>query len=182
MREVDRRGKYSRRIFLQGAASAVPVAAVAASTGLSIEDAWAADATSLTPATLKTLVKIARDIYPHDFLVDSYYITAIKPWDGKAAKDPAIKTMLEDGVRRLDQDARDHHKLSYGEVPWEADRVVLLQGIEQTEFFKKIRSDLVVSLYNQEELWPKFGYEGSSAEHGGYIKRGFNDIDWLPKV
>jgi len=29
MREVDRRGKYSRRIFLRGAASAVPVAAVA---------------------------------------------------------------------------------------------------------------------------------------------------------
>ena len=39
---------------------------------------------------------------------------------------------------------------------------------------------LVVSLYNQTEIWPKFGYEGSSAEHGGYLHRGFNDIDWLP--
>lgn len=182
MREVDRQSKYSRRIFLQGAATAMPVVAVAASAGLSIEDAWAADATALAPSTLKTLVKVARDIYPHDFLVDSYYITAIKPWDGKAAKDPAIKTVLEDGVRRLDQDAQDRHKLVYAQVPWEADRIVLLQAIEQTDFFKKLRSDLVVSLYNQEELWPKFGYEGSSAEHGGYIKRGFNDIDWLPKV
>ena len=182
MREVDRRGKYSRRVFLQGAASTVPVVAVAASTGLGIEDAGAADATTLTPATLKTLVKVARDIYPHDFLVDSYYITAIKPWDAKASKDPAVKVLLEDGVRRLDQDAQDRHKVAYIQVPWEADRVVLLQGIEQTDFFKKVRSDLVVSLYNQEELWPKFGYEGSSAEHGGYIKRGFNDIDWLPKV
>jgi hypothetical protein len=181
MREVDRRGKYSRRIFLQGAASAVPVVAVAASAGIGIEDAWAADATTLTPPTLKTLVKVARDIYPHDFLVDSYYITAIKPWDTKA-KDPATKALLEDGVRRLDQDAKDRHKVAYVQVPWEADRIVLLQGIEQTDFFKQIRSDLVVSLYNQEELWPKFGYEGSSAEHGGYIKRGFNDIDWLPKV
>ena len=180
MREVDRRGKYSRRIFLQGAASAVPV--VAASAGIGIEDAWAADTTTLTPATLKTLVKVARDIYPHDMLVDSYYITAIKPWDAKAAKDPAVKALLEDGVRRLDQDAQDKRKVAYVQVPWEADRVVLLQGIEQTDFFKKVRSDLVVSLYNQEELWPKFGYEGSSAEHGGYIKRGFNDIDWLPKV
>jgi hypothetical protein len=182
MREVDRRGKYSRRIFLQGAASAVPVVAVAASAGIGMEDAWAADATTLTPATLKTLVKVARDIYPHDFLVDSYYITAVKPWDAKAAKDPAVKALLEGGVRRLDQDALDRHQVAYVQVPWEADRVVLLQGIEQTDFFKKVRSDLVVSLYNQEELWPKFGYEGSSAEHGGYIKRGFNDIDWLPKV
>jgi hypothetical protein len=182
MREVDRRGKYSRRIFLQGAASAAPVVAVAASAGISIEDAWAADATTLTPTTMKTLVKVARDIYPHDFLVDSYYITAVKPWDGKAAKDPAVKALLEDGVQRLDKDALNRHKLAYVQVPWEADRIVLLKGIEQTDFFQKVRSDLVVSLYNQEELWPKFGYEGSSAEHGGYINRGFNDIDWLPKV
>jgi hypothetical protein len=182
MREVDRRSKYSRRIFLQGAATVAPVVAVATGAGFSIEDAWADDATALAPSTLKTLAKVARDIYPHDFLVDGYYITAIKPWDGKAAKDPAVKTLLEDGVRRLDQDARDRHDAAYAQVPWEADRVVLLQGIEQTDFFKKLRSDLVVSLYNQEELWPKFGYEGSSAEHGGYIKRGFNDIDWLPKV
>jgi hypothetical protein len=182
MREVDRRSKFSRRIFLQGAAAAAPVVAVATSAGLTIEDAWADDATALAPSTLKTLVKVARDIYPHDFLVDSYYITAVKPWDGKAAKDPAVKVLLEEGVRRLDQDARDRHNAAYAQVPWEADRIVLLQGIEQTDFFKKLRSDLVVSLYNQEELWPKFGYEGSSAEHGGYIKRGFNDIDWLPKV
>jgi hypothetical protein len=182
MREVDRRGKYSRRIFLQGAATAIPVVAVASSTGIGIEDAWAADATTLAPPTLKTLVKVARDIYPHDFLVDSYYITAIMPWDAKAAKDPAVKALVEDGVRRLDQDARDRHKVPYAQVPWEADRIVLLQGIEHTDFFNKVRSDLVVSLYNQEELWPKFGYEGSSAEHGGYINRGFNDIDWLPKV
>ena len=182
MREVDRRGQYSRRIFLQGAATAVPVVAVATSAGIAIEDAWATEATTLTPATLKTLVKVARDIYPHDFLVDSYYITAIKPWDAKAAKDPAVKALLEDGVQRLNQDAQDRHKMAYVQVPWEADRIVLLQGIEQTDFFKKVRSDLVVSLYNQEELWPKFGYEGASAEQGGYINRGFNDIDWLPKA
>jgi hypothetical protein len=182
MREVDRRSKYNRRVFLQGAAVAAPVVAAAASTGLSIEDAWAGDATTLTPATLKTLVKVARDIFPHDFLGDGYYITAVKPWDSKAAKDPAVKTMISDGVSRLDQDARDRYKMPYAEVPWEADRVVLLQQIEQTDFFKKVRGDLVVSLYNQKDLWPKFGYEGSSAEHGGYIKRGFADIDWLPKV
>src|SRR6266404_1240476 len=182
MREVDRRSKFSRRIFLQGAASVAPVAAVATGTGLGIEDAWAADATTLTPATLKTLVKVARDIYPHDFLVDGYYITAVKPWDGKAAKDPGVKSLINDGVAKLDQEANDRHKVPYAQVQWEADRVALLQRIEQTAFFHQIRGDLVVSLYNQKELWPKFGYEGSSAEHGGYIKRGFADIDWLPKV
>jgi hypothetical protein len=182
MREVDRRSKYNRRVFLQGAASTVPAVAVATTTGLGITDAWAEDATTLTPATLKTMVKVARDIYPHDMLGDSYYITAVKPWDGKAAKDPAVKDMINSGVGRLDQDARDRHGMAYADVPWEADRVALLQGIEQSDFFKKLRGDLVVSLYNQKELWPKFGYEGSSAEYGGYINRGFADIDWIPKA
>lgn len=182
MREVDRRSKFSRRMFVQGAAAAVPVAAAVTGTTLGIEDAWASDAKALSPATLKTMLKVARDIYPHDSLVDSYYITAVTPWDDKAAKDPAVKSMLEDGVRRLDQDAKDRHKVPYAQVQWEEDRVALLRGIEQTDFFKRMRGDLVVSLYNQKEVWPKFGYEGSSAEHGGYINRGFADINWLPKA
>lgn len=182
MREVDRRSKYDRRVFLKGAATAVPVVAAATAAGIDIESAWAEDAAALAPSTMKTLLRVARDIYPHDFLGDSYYITAVKPFDDKAAKDPATKALITDGVARLDQDARERHRLAYAEVPWEADRVELLRGIEHSDFFKKLRSDLIASLYNQKELWPKFGYEGSSAELGGYIKRGFSDIDWLPKA
>jgi len=177
MREVDRRSRVSRRSFLTTAAAAAP--ALAATGALSPNAAWA-EGGVMPPATLQTLVKVARDIYPHDMLADTYYVTAIKPWDTKAGKDPAVRAMLEDGVRRLDSDAQDRHKLPYTQVAWEADRVKLLQGIEHTEFFRKLRSDLVVSLYNQHELWPKFGYEGSSADKGGYIHRGFGDIDWLP--
>lgn len=182
MREVDRRSKHSRRVFLKGAVTAVPVVAVSTSVAVSIEDAWAEDASALSSATMKTLLKVARDIYPHDVLGDSYYITAIKPWDSKAAKDASVKSLISDGITRLDQNARDRHKLAYIEVPWEADRVVLLKEIEGSDFFQKVRGDLVVSLYNQKEVWPRFGYEGSSAEHGGYINRGFADIDWLPKA
>src|SRR3954471_20438373 len=182
MREVDRRSKYDRRVFLKGAATAVPTVAIATSAGLTVSDAWADDATTLAPATLKTLLKVARDIYPHDFLGDSYYITAIKPWDDKAAKDPAVKALISDGISKLNQNARDRHKVAYADVPWESDRVVLLKEIEQSDFFQKVRGDLIVSLYNQKEVWPRFGYEGSSAEHGGYINRGFADIDWLPKA
>jgi len=182
LREVDRRSKYDRRVFLKGAASTVPAVAAATTAGLGIKDAWAEDAVALSPPTLKTLVKVARDIYPHDILGDSYYIAAVKPWDAKAAKDPVVKALITDGISRLDQDARELHQLPYADVPWEADRVALLRRIEDSEFFKKVRGDLIVSLYNQKELWAKFGYEGSSAEYGGYIKRGFSDIDWLPKV
>jgi len=182
MREVDRRRKFDRRVFLKGAASTVPIVAAATTTGLGIQDAWADDAVALTPAQLKTLVKVARDIFPHDMLGDNYYVMAIKPWDVKAAKDPAIKLLIADGIARLDQDARERHQVPSAEVQWETDRVALLRGVEQSDVFKTVRGDLVVSLENQKELWSKFGYEGSSAEHGGYIKRGFSDIDWLPKA
>ena len=34
-------------------------------------------------------------------------------------------------------------------------------------------------LYDNKTLFPLFGYEGSSWEKGGYVNRGFDDIDWL---
>ncbi len=181
MREVDPRSKFSRRFVLKAAATAAPAVAVAGAAGLGISDAWA-EGGALQPSTMKTLVVVARDIYPHDFLADIYYVNAVTPWNDKAAGDASVKVLIEDGVGRLDADAHDRFKLPYAQVPWEDQRLTLLRRIEESDFFKRLRSDLVVSLYNQHDLWAKFGYEGSSADKGGYIHRGFNDIDWLPKA
>ena len=79
MREVDRRSKIDRRNFLKTAAAVPPAAAVAATTGVSISDAWADTAKALKPETLKTLARVARDVYPHDQLADHYYIIAVTP-------------------------------------------------------------------------------------------------------
>lgn len=181
MREVDRRTQFSRRNLLKTGAAALPVAALAGAS-ISASAAWAQDAKALTPHAVATLVRVARDTYPHDHIADIFYIKAVTPWDAKAAKDPAIRDMILDGVARLDAAAGDKHGAPYLGVGWEADRVALLRDMEQSKFFRTIRADLVVSLYNQPEIWPKFGYEGSSAEYGGYLNRGFNDIDWLPSV
>jgi len=183
MREVDRRTKVSRRVFLRSSATAVPAAAVAAA-GMTIspEAGWAQDAKALTPHTMATLARMARDIYPHDRLADVYYITAVAGYDAKAEKDAAFRKMVETGVAQLDAGAQQRHRSPYLAVAWESDRVVLLQGAAQGALFKKLQGDLLVTLYNNKEVWPKFGYEGASADKGGYINRGFNDIDWLPQV
>ncbi len=181
MREIDRRTQFSRRSFLRTSGAAVPVAAIAGAS-ISAGAAWAQDAKAIAPHAMATLVKAARDIFPHDHISDVFYVAAVTPWDAKAGKDEAVKVLVAEGIARLDQDAQDAHKSNYLDVKWEADRVALLRGIEHTKFFSTLRSDLVVSLYNQPEIWPKFGYEGSSAEYGGYVNRGFNDIDWLPSV
>ena len=178
MREIDRRAQIRRRVFLRAGATAIPAAAIAGA--ISATEAWAENAKAISPHAMATLVKMARDIYPHDHIADVFYVRAVTPWDAKAGKDTAVRAMVEDGVVRLDAAAQDRHSRPYLGVDWEADRVALLRGVEDSKFFRALRADLVVSLYNQPEIWPKFGSEGSSAEYGGYLARGFDDITWLP--
>ena len=183
MRTVSKQLQVGRRDFLKAGSTVLPAAALAsAGATISAESAWAASAKALAPHSMATLVLMARDIYPHDLFADTLYIAAAQPWDDKAAADPAFKSMLEAGVTRLDSDARDIFGTTYLATPWEQDRVRVLRGVEITPFFKKCRSDLVVSLYNQPAVWAKLGYEGPSSPYGGYIHRGFNDIDWLPQA
>jgi hypothetical protein len=180
MKDIDKPSALSRRGFLKTTAAAPAAVTIAVGVGISPDAAWAQSAKNLSPHEIATLVKMARDIFPHDHLADKYYVTACTPYDALAA-DPAKKAMLSGGVSRLDEDAASRFQAAnYLAVNWEADRVDLLRGIAHTPFFAKLRGDLVVSLYNQKELWPKFGYEGASAEKGGYIARGFDDISWLP--
>ncbi|MEL6574884.1 MAG: hypothetical protein AAFQ81_03250 [Pseudomonadota bacterium] len=140
---------------------------------------WALEAKGVAPHTAATLIQMARDIYPHDRIPDRHYGIAIKGHDDKAAADPAYKAQLEEGVAGLDMLAEGQGAPSYLGTGWEADRVALLKQIEKTAFFQGIRGDLVVSLYNQKDVWPIFGYEGASYEQGGYLERGFDDIAWL---
>lgn len=174
MRVVDRTPKVSRRIVLRGGAMAVP--GVAAGMTICQGAAWAEAAKNLAPATLTTLARAARDIYPHDRIADAYYITAVSGYD---AGKPEVRDLMTKGCAALDAEARKRHAASYLAIPLEDDRVAILKSMETTPFFNKLRSDLVVTLYNQKPLWAKFGYEGSSADKGGYINRGFGDIDWL---
>jgi len=180
MRDINRRTTVSRRVFLQSTAAAPAAVTLAVGVGISADAAWATEAKNLTPHQMATLVKMARDIFPHDNLADKYYVVACTGYDTLAA-DAGKKAMISEGIARLDEDAAAKCKeANYLAVNWEAERVSLLRGIEHTPFFAKLRGDLVVTLYNQKDLWPKFGYEGSSADKGGYINRGFSDIDWLP--
>jgi hypothetical protein len=174
MRIVDRRGKVTRRVVLQGSAVAVP--AVAAGMTITADAAWAQGAKNLAPATLTTLARAARDIYPHDRLADAYYIAAVSGYDSGKSE---VRELMTKGCAALDAEARKRHGKPFVSVAAETDRVAILTANQDTPFFAKLRSDLVVSLYNQKAVWPKFGYEGSSADKGGYINRGFNDINWV---
>jgi len=182
MRIIDKRGKVSRRGFLKRS-SATVFGTVAFTTGAGVlldpKGAWAITLKSLKPETMATLIQLARDTYPHDRLTDATYAKAVAGYDDQAATDPKIKSLIETGCVSLNTHAQAMYKTNYVTVGWEEQRVAILRNIDTTPFFQTIRAGLVTSLYNQHDIWQKFGYEGSSADKGGYIHRGFNDIDWL---
>jgi len=178
MKEDSKVPNLSRRHFMASAAAGVALVVIGNAVYCPGE-AWALEATTLKPETVQTLIRMSRDVYPHDRLSDRYYAVAVKDFDAKAAKDPAAKAVFENGVTMLDGMAATANAARYADIGWEADRLAILREIETTPFFGAVRSGLVVSLYNQKEVWPLFGYEGSSADKGGYINRGFSDIDWL---
>ena len=114
----------SRRGFLQRSASGFAAAIAITSTGalLNVSEAWALDVKGLKPETMKTLILVARDIYPHDKVADRFYAIAMKGYDDKAAGNPAIKAEIEGFVAALDGAAGEG---GYIGSPWEADRVAL---------------------------------------------------------
>ena len=178
MKLIEGEARVSRRGFLQRSALGVAAAVAVTPAGylLNASEAWALDVKGLKPETMKTLILIARDIYPHDKVPDRFYAVAMKSYDDGAAKDPAQKASVEAFVGALDAAAGPGGYLGVG---WEASRVALLKARESDPMFQAIRGGLVVSLYNNPDVWPIFGYEGESYSKGGYLERGFNDIDWL---
>lgn len=153
------------RSFAAGAALVIGAGFVASS-----DAAWAMETKHLKPETMARLIQMARDIYPHDKIGDEFYVKAVKGYDSKDKAE-----MIEAGIADLDKRAGGN----YLDLAWEKQRVAVLLQIEDTPFFQTIRGGMMGGLYNQKEVWPVFGFEGESFSKGGYIDRGFNDINWL---
>ncbi len=62
-----------------------------------------------------------------------------------------------------------------------AEALAVLEEISHTPFFALVRSTTVVFMYSDREVWQVLGYEGESSDKGGYVDRGFDDLDWLPE-
>lgn len=173
MTQQEKRG-LSRRQLLSRSIAAGATFMVGAGFVTTPDAAWATEVTALKPETMATLVQMARDIYPHDHVPTEFYVIAVKGYDtAETAAD------IEAGVAALNGVAQGKGHASYLAIGWERDRVDVLRAMEQGAFFQRIRGGLVTGLYNQKAVWPLFGYEGESFSQGGYLDRGFDDINWL---
>jgi hypothetical protein len=168
-----------RREFLQKSALVVAGAAAVASgvavVGYADEGKWTAGLKTLKAHEGETLLKMARQIYPHERLADVYYEKVVADLDAEAAKAPDVAKLLRDGIAALDRfSAKEFARLSSD------DQVAALKHIEDSPFFQKVRGSELVSLYNNHEVWKEFGYQGASYPIGGYLHHGFDDLKWLP--
>ena len=122
------------------------------------------------------LVSIYRSMFPHSAVPDEFYEHVVRKLRDQAAHDQDLFGLLSNGVEALSRQAG---------CAWaglsEAARLQALQRVEQTPFFERLRSDFVLYFYSNPAIWPLFGYEGPSNDKGGYLHRGFNDIDWIKK-
>ena len=123
----------------------------------------------------ETVAALARTLYPHVALPDSVYARVPAKIDEAAREDAAQAQTVNEGVADLD---------GRGDQPF-VERSVEQQladakAIEGSDFFELVRSTAVVEIYSDPQTWTLLGYEGASFAQGGYVNRGFNDLDWLP--
>lgn len=123
----------------------------------------------------RTLTVMVRAMFPHARFPDGPYERTAAAIVEAAQNDVRMRAQLEQGMRELD---------AAGSAPFaglapEA-ALEVLRGMSGTAFFEAVRSKTILTLYNDPEVWSILGYEGPSFEQGGYLHRGFDDLDWLP--
>jgi hypothetical protein len=173
----DERFEMARREFLRAGGSMFVLSMVLGS-GLTAYPlpAPSAPLQVLSDADARALLAMARTLFPHDMLDDSYYMAAVQSVDAKAAADAKTRDMVAAGIAKLDRAAGR----PFADLPEQA-RVNVLMTMEKSEFFGLVYGETLNGVYGNQAVWDLFGYEGPSAEKGGYLTRGFDDIDWLPK-
>jgi hypothetical protein len=136
-----------------------------------------ASPTGISLPARTTLIRLLRVAYPHESFPDGPYERTADAVLGRVDGSVFQTLSLAHGLASLDGAAAGGK--NFVDLD-DAAAYALLRQVETAEFFKLIRSVAVVSLYNDEETWSVLGYEGSSYEHGGYLHRGFDDLNWLP--
>jgi hypothetical protein len=134
----------------------------------------AADA-ALSDRARRNLVALLRAAYPHPSFPDGPYERTADEIAAQVGASLWHRLALVQGLETLDQAAGG----SFADLAPEAAYDLLL-AMADAEFFAFVRGVAVVTLYNDHEVWDLLGYEGPSFEQGGYLHRGFDDLDWLP--
>ena len=135
----------------------------------------ALNALALTEEAKRTLTRVIRVAFPHPRLPDGPYRRMTDKIVSEAENSTWFRMALTQGLLTLDS-LSDR---PFVELPDEA-ALNVLKRVADLEFFGFVRRTTVLHLYDDHEVWEALGYEGESFSKGGYLHRGFDDLDWLP--
>jgi hypothetical protein len=125
---------------------------------------------------LPTLHRMLRVLFPHDRFPDAPYSRARDALVAETANDRRLLGLVLQGVRDLDTlGGRAFVDLD------ERAATAVLERVEPTPFFQRVREIGCRHLYDDADVRGLLGYEGPSFHLGGYVHRGFGDLDWLPE-
>lgn len=133
------------------------------------------NAVELTEEARTTLVRVLRVSFPHECVPDGPYERTAETILTEARNETWFRMALAQGLLSLNQMAGGDFRDLDDDAALRA-----LRRVEGTEFFGFIRRTAVLNLYDDAEVWEALGYEGPSFDQGGYLHRGFDDLDWLP--
>jgi hypothetical protein len=138
---------------------------------------WADALRTISPADAHILLAAVETLYPHETLNRLIYRRVILQFDRVATANPdAAQTLIA-----FCASLQTAFPLPFAELA-ESYRVAALKNIEATASFFFLQRLAIRYLYDDVEVWAAFGYEGASVHLGGYVKRGFDDLDWLPPL
>lgn len=136
----------------------------------------ALNALRLTDEARRTLTRIIRVAFPHPEVPDGPYERMADKIITESENSTWFRVALTQGLLTLDSLSEEH----FLELPDEQ-ALAVLERLGDLEFFGFIRRTTVLNFYDDPEVWEVFGYEGESFSKGGYLHRGFDDLDWLPE-
>ena len=129
----------------------------------------------LSRAQHESLLAVVRTAFPHSSFPLGPYERATEKVVAKADQDPRFLAQLLQGL--TDLDAQRDQRFSELEDDTAA---AVLRGVDRTPFLTGIVDVVIVALYSDPEVWDLLGYQGPSFDQGGYLERGFDDLNWLP--
>lgn len=134
------------------------------------------NALDLSDEARRILTRIIRVSFPHPQFPDGPYERMTEKIIEASEESQWFRMALTQGLMNLDT-LTDEHFLDLPE-----DRAIAtLKRIADLQFFAFIRRTVVLNFYEDPEVQAALGYEGEAFSKGGYVDRGFNDLDWLPE-
>lgn len=104
-----------------------------------------------TPDQQRTLLAVARTMFPHDHESDLIYMSAIGRVDSRCWSNAKLSSLISAGLLALERTCPETFTKAN-----QSARVAALKAHEGSQFFQALYSELLEAIYGPPEMWSLF--------------------------